>query len=81
MNPGTFFTETKQWEYSIAFRADDPGREGFKQIVCGGCLKENESNDDPRTIRGAAKCERCGRCFGDEAVHASTMAKLVDIPA
>lgn len=51
------------------FRIDDTERDGFKKIVCGACVPEEQAND-PRRSASHFLCEACGENFGKiEAVE------------
>lgn len=53
---------------TIAFRIDDPSRDGWKMIVCGLCVPADQS-DDARTSAGHYLCETCGEKLGRPEAH------------
>lgn len=55
-------------QFATVYRVDDPGRPGWKMIVCGRCVDETQATDSLRTA-GHHVCPQCGGKIGAETAY------------
>jgi hypothetical protein len=56
------------YEFATSWRIDNPRKQGWKQFVCGVCVREQDAND-PTKSAGHHLCEQCGKPVGRSVAY------------